>query len=126
MALDPRAQALALLLAGALGLLLGLSYDLLRPPRRSAGAGLGALLDLLFGVLAACGAYLYAMGAGEGRLGLWELTSILLGFLVYLRIFSPLILPVLSRFYKGIQGIMESLKKLSAKLQFFAKKPSKM
>ncbi len=93
MALDPREQLVGLLLALGLGLLTGLLYDLLRPPRRRTGPAAAAALDLLFCLLSGVGAFLFAMGAGSGRLGLWELTAMLLGFLLYLHSISPLLLP---------------------------------
>ena len=86
-------QLRALLLSVALGALTGLLYDLLRPPRRRTGRAAGALLDLLFCLLAGIGAFLYGMSAGNGRLGLWDLTGVLTGFLLYLHILSPLLLP---------------------------------
>ena len=86
-------QLRALLLSVALGALTGLLYDLLRPPRRRTGRTAGTLLDILFCLLAGIGAFLYGMSAGNGRLGLWELTGILAGFLLYMHTLSPLLLP---------------------------------
>lgn len=126
MALDPLAQALSLSWAAALGALLGLCYDLLRPPRRGGGAVWASLLDILFGLLAAGAAFVYAMSAGEGRLGLWALTASLGGFLLYERLLSPCLLPVFSSVYTAISGMIASTKKFLEKLQFFQKKTSKM
>ena len=74
--------AAGLLLALALGVVLGLLYDLLRPLRRRAGRG-SPLLDLLFALLAGLGAFCCAMSADSGSLGIWELAAALLGFLLW-------------------------------------------
>ena len=87
-------QAAALLLASALGLASGLLYDLLRPSRRALPQPWAALTDLLYGLCAFTGLFFYAMSAGDGRLGLWELSAALLGFLLYLHALSPLLLPL--------------------------------
>lgn len=116
MALDLRAQALTLLRALAFGFALGLCYDLLRPPRRGGGRFLAPALDVLFGVLAAWAGFLYAMGAGEGRLGLWSLSCCLLGFLLYLYACSPLVAPVLAALWLTICKTMGSLKNFTKKI----------
>ncbi len=82
-------QLLELLLAFVLGLGVGLLYELLRPLRCRGGALAAALLDLLFCLLSGLGAFCYAMSAGSGRLGLWELSAMLLGFLLHLHWLSP-------------------------------------
>lgn len=105
------AEAPALLASLLLGVGLGLLYDLLRPPRRAAGAVFAALLDLLFAALALAAVFLLAMGAGGGRLGLWELTAELLGFLFYLHVLSPAVLPLAEDVYRVIQNTIRLLKK---------------
>ena len=122
MGLDPRRELLRLLLALLLGFALGFVYDVLRPPRRRFGRAVAALLDLLFGLLAAIAAFLFAMSAGEGRLGLWELTASLLGFLLYLHSLSPLFYPLLTALLETLCSIMESTKKFCVNLQISAKK----
>ena len=57
MGIELHRQALALLLALGLGVLMGLAYDLLRTPRRRSGQLLGAALDLVF-----CAAAGFALG----------------------------------------------------------------
>ncbi|MBR1455864.1 MAG: hypothetical protein IJ594_01730, partial [Oscillospiraceae bacterium] len=49
-------------------------------------------LDVLFCLLTGAAAFVYGMQACGGRLGLWELGAMLLGFLLYLHLFSPIIL----------------------------------
>ncbi len=88
-------QSLRLLLALLLGAGTGLLYDVLRPIRRASGKVAAAILDALFCLLAGTGLFLFAMGAGDGRLGQWELCAALLGFLAYLHFLSRFILPVL-------------------------------
>ena len=115
-------QALALLLALGMGLGLGLLYDLLRPPRRRGSPLLAALLDGLFGLAAGAAAFVYAMGAGSGRLGLWELTAALLGFLLYQYALSPLLLPMLDLPYRVMEDTMRLWKKTRKNLPDSAKK----
>ena len=122
MGVELRGQALALLWAVALGLAIGLCYDLLRPIRYWAGRVLGALLDVLFCLLAGGGAFLYAMGADNGRLGLWELGAMLLGFLFYLHFPSRLLLPIFSALADLCLKIMASCKKILDKCVFSLKR----
>lgn len=105
-----------------LGMGLGLLYDMLRPPRRAAKALGGALLDLAFALFALTAVFLGTMGAAEGRLGLWELTADLLGFLFYLYVLSPVILPLSENAYRVMQNTIRSLKKLLVNLEKTAKK----
>lgn len=62
-------ELLAFLLGGAL---LGLMYDMLRPIRRAAGRGGGAL-DVLFCALGGALFFALAMRTGSGRMGTWSL-----------------------------------------------------
>lgn len=116
------AEMLSLLPWLGLGMGIGLLYDLLRPPRWSAGTRTAALLDLLFAALALTAAFLTAMGAAEGRLDLWKLAADLLGFLFYLHVLSPVILPLTERSFRVIQNTIRSLKKLVENLGKTAKK----
>ena len=107
-----QAQLLALGLALALGTGLGLLYDLLRPPRRYSGGLLAAALDLLYALAAGTAVFLHAMGAPSGRMGLWELSAALLGFLFYLHALSPALLPVLELPYRVMGNMMRLFKKI--------------
>lgn len=122
MALDPRVQLLQLLGALILGLALGLVYDLLRPPRRRLGRLAAALLDLLFALLSGAAVFLYAMGALEGRLGLWELAASALGFLLYLHMLSPLFYPLFTAGFDFLCRMIGSCKILCVNFQISAKK----
>ena len=104
-------QAAALLLAALLGLGAGLLYDLLRPPRRAMRRAWAALIDLLYALCVGIGLFLFAMSAGEGRLGLWELGAALAGFLVYLHLLSPVFLPLFDAAAAGTARGLESLGK---------------
>ena len=110
------------MLAVGLGLGLGFLYDLLRPPRRRVGPPAAALLDAVFGLAAGTAVFLFAMGAGSGRLGLWELAAALTGFLCYLYALSPLLLPLLELPYRVMDNTMRSWKKVRNKLAVSAKK----
>ena len=76
-----------LLTALVFGLSLGLLYDLIRHLRRRAGRA-GPLLDVLFALLSGLAAFLFAMGAENGRMGQWELAAMLAGFLLWLNFLS--------------------------------------
>lgn len=115
-------QGLSLLLALGLGAGLGLLYDLLRPPRRRSGPVLAAALDLLYGLGAGGAVFAFAMGAGDGRLGLWELTAALLGFLFYLHALSPALFPLLELPFRMMENTIRSCKKIGEKLAVSAKK----
>ena len=79
-------QAAALGKAAVIGLALGLVYDLLRPLRFRSGKVGAVLLDMLFCAASGTAAFFYAMGAGDGHLGVCELGAMTLGFLLYLYI----------------------------------------
>ena len=125
MEIELTAQLRALLLSAALGVLIGLLYDLLRPPRRRTGRTAGALLDLLFCLLAGIGAFLYGMSAGNGRLGLWDLMGMLAGFLLYLHTLSPLLLPRFTAVLDFCGRFADRRKKERRKSGFSAKNTSK-
>ena len=115
-------QAAALLLACLLGMAAGLLYDLLRPLRRVLRQPWAALADLLYGLCVFTGLFLFAMSAGDGRLGLWELSAALLGFLLYLHRLSPFLLPL---FTAAAAKTGESLAKLGRWTKKFKEKRKK-
>ena len=87
-------QAAVLLLSLLMGLLMGIAYDMLRPLRRHLNR-LGAVLcDLVFSITVFALVFSFAMGAGSGRVGQWELFGMLLGFLLYIYLLSPVFMPV--------------------------------
>ena len=108
---DLARQVPALLLAALLGLTAGLLYDLLRPPRRALPRLWAALVDLLYGLSVFAGLFLYAMSAGDGRLGLWELSAALLGFLAWLHLLSPVFQPLCTSAAAGLGRALEMLGK---------------
>ena len=114
-------QLTALLVSLLLWATVGLLYDLLRPPRHSTALGVGALLDLLFCLLAGTGAFFYAMSAGNGRLGLWDLTGMLLGFLLYMHTLSPLLLRLFTAELDFCARVIGECKKRINKLAISAK-----
>lgn len=85
-------QAAAIGKAAAIGLVLGLLYDLLRPLRFRAGKVGAMLLDMLFCAVSGTAAFFYAMGAGDGRLGVCQLGAMTVGFLLYLYIIGDKII----------------------------------
>lgn len=117
-----RAQTLSLLPALLLGMGLGLLYDLLRPPRSRLGPLPAALLDLLFALCAGAAAFLNALASSGGRLGIWELSCSLAGFLFYLDTLSPLLLPLLERLFRIMSDTIRSCKNFGKKMGKTAKK----
>ena len=119
MALSIRAQGLSLLLALGAGAGLGLLYDLLRPLRRR---GRDGLWDLLFCAATAFLCFLLAMREKNGRLAGGQLMSSLVGLLLYERLFSPPLVPLLDRAAAGISIIWISGADRLKKIQENAKK----
>ena len=112
-------QALSLLLACALGTGLGLLYDLLRPIRQHSG---NLVWDLLFCVIAAVSAFLFAMRSPDGVLGTGELLLSLFGLLAYFHLLSPVFLPVFGKTYRIIGGFRINTQKSLKKVALTAKK----
>ena len=104
-------QSLRLLLALGLGAGTGLLYDILRPMRRATGRAAAAILDALFCLLAGTGLFLFAMGAGEGKLGQWELCAALLGFLTWLHLLSPFVLPAFEKTHRFLAAALALCRK---------------
>ena len=90
MSVDPAAQARALALCLAAGLLLGLFYDLLRQVRLAPVPRLLAgLLDLLFWFAAAGLLFSCALALGDGRVRLYMSAGLGLGAALYFLLLSP-------------------------------------
>ena len=109
-----RRQAFSIILAFALGAFLGLFYDLIRPFRKRCGGSARGLTDFVFCLGAASALFLFAMSAGNGRLGLWELCFALAGFLSWLYTLSDTVFPFLDR---GWELLSEKGRRLGAKLK---------
>ena len=118
-------QAPALLLAALLGFGAGLLYDLLRPPRRALPRLWAALVDLFYGLGVFTGLFLFAKSAGDGRLGLSELSAALLGFLAWLHLLSPVFLPLCTAGADGMGRALEMLGKYLKNFTETQKKPLK-
>lgn len=91
------AQALGLVLAFVMGAGMGVLYDVLRPLRRRSGRGGAAALDALYMLLCGALSFVFAMGAGSGKLGMWELAATLAGFAGYMYTLSDTVFPLLDR-----------------------------
>ena len=91
------AQALGLVLAFVMGAGMGVLYDVLRPLRRRSGRGGAAALDALYMLLCGALSFVFAMGAGSGKLGMWELAATLAGFAGYMYTLSDAVFPLLDR-----------------------------
>ena len=90
MSLDPAAQARALGLCLAAGVLLGLYYDLLRPLRLLPLPRLiGGLADLAFWTAAALLLFACALLLGDGRVRLYMAAGVLAGAAAYFLLLSP-------------------------------------
>lgn len=121
MEIELQNQGLALLLALGMGIGTGLVYDLLRPLRRRTGKAAGAALDVLFCLLSGFAVFSFAMGADDGRLGLWELSAALLGFIGYLYTLSRPILYVFTALLDFLCNFMTACKNLIKKFALSAK-----
>lgn len=114
-------QAAALLLAFVLGAALGFFYDLLRPVRRASPHSLSLCFDALFCLVSGYAAFCFAMAAGDGRLGTWELCSAALGFALYMHTLSALILRVTKKMWRAAGRALAWSKKNIKKTAFSAK-----
>ncbi len=90
-------QAFLLAMAFALGAVIGICYDILRPLRYRCAAFIKVGTDFVFALLSAVLLFLFAMSAGNGRLGLWELAAALAGFLAYLYTLSDVFFAAFDR-----------------------------
>jgi len=121
MELELKNQAVLLLLSLLLGVLMALLYDLLRPLRYRVGKALALLLDMLFCAASFIFAFTFAMGAGNGRLGQWELFGMLLGFLGYMHFLSNTFLRFFEALTVLILRVISASKNLLKKVVLSAK-----
>lgn len=110
-------ELLAFLLGGAL---LGLMYDMLRPIRRAAGRGGGAL-DVLFCALGGALFFALAMRTGSGRMGTWSLAAAAVGFCMYMQTLSALLLPAFTAVDAAAVRAWQGCKKVIKKFCKYAK-----
>lgn len=110
-------ELLAFLLGGAM---LGLVYDMLRPIRRAAGRGGGAL-DVLFCAAGGALFFLLAMRTGSGRMGTWSLTAAAVGFCMYMQTLSTVLLPAFTAVDTAAAGAARGCKKVIKKFRKYAK-----
>lgn len=92
-------QAFLLAMAFALGAVIGICYDIFRPLRYRCAAFIKIGTDFVFALLSAVLLFLFAMSAGNGRLGLWELAAALAGFLAYLYTLSDVFFAAFDRVF---------------------------
>lgn len=111
-------QGLLIIFAFALGAILGICYDLIHPLRRRLRGFGKAAADLIFAFLSALMLFTFSMSAGNGRLGLWELTFALMGFLCYLYTISD-------KVYAFFDGELTLLVSGAKKIVSFLKKAEK-
>ena len=117
MSLDPAAQARALGICLAAGVMLGLYYDLLRPLRLLCLPRLiGGLTDLAFWASAALLLFTCALLLGDGRVRLYMAAGVMAGAAAYFLSLSPLIRRFLSlvggMLVRAGRALVLSLKKL--------------
>ncbi len=108
-------QTQAFLHAAALGLLLGLLYDVLAFFRRLGGGGvfLTALLDLLFCLMGAAGFFLLVFGESRGVIRGYLPLGAILGGALYAVLFCPSVRRILGK----IQGFFAFFRRKLAGLQ---------
>lgn len=95
-------QGVRLALAFVLGAALGVCYDFVRPLRRRSGRGGAAALDVAFALVSGLAAFAFAMGAGSGKMGLWELAASLLGFAGYMHTLSDAVYAVTDGLFSAV------------------------
>ena len=122
MEIQLRVQLMALLVALLMGLGIGLIYDLLRPMRYYFKKAGGILLDALFCMTAGAAIFIFAMGADSGRLGVWELSAALVGFIAYINFLSPPILRLFSRVWQSFVSIFGAIKNFLKKTAKWTKR----
>ncbi len=110
-------ELLAFLLGGAM---LGLVYDMLRPIRRAAGRGGGAL-DVLFCAAGGALFFLLAMRTGSGRMGTWSLAAAAVGFCMYMHTLSAVLLLAFTAVDTAAAGAARGCKKVIKKFRKYAK-----
>ena len=110
-------ELFAFLLGGAM---LGLVYDMLRPIRRAAGRGGGAL-DVLFCAAGGALFFLLAMRSESGRMGTWSLAAAAVGFCMYMQTLSALLLPAFTAVDTAAAGAARGCKKVIKKFCKYAK-----
>ena len=113
-------QALELLAFLLGGVLLGLTYDMLRPIRRAAGRG-GGVMDVLFCALGGVLFFLLAMCTGSGRMGTWSLAAAAVGFCMYMHTLSTVMLPVFTAVDAAAVRAGQGCKKVIKKFCKYAK-----
>lgn len=110
-------ELFAFLLGGAM---LGLVYDMLRPIRRAAGRGGGAL-DVLFCAAGGALFFLLAMRSESGRMGTWSLAAAAVGFCMYMQTLSAVLLPAFTAVDTAAAGAARGCKKVIKKFRKYAK-----
>ena len=126
MSLDPAAQARALGLCLAAGVLLGLYYDLLRPLRLLPLPRLiGGLADLAFWTAAALLLFACALLLGDGRVRLYMAAGVLAGAAAYFLLLSPPVRRLLALTGRTLARIPRLLVLPLKKLPLFEKKSEK-
>ena len=112
----------------ALGILVGVLYDALRPMRRASKTLAAALLDIVFCALTAGGFFCLAMSSRSGMLGLWELAAAAVGLLLYTHYLSAQVYRFFARgldmlralgkkFHKRVKKTVLSSKKYFIKMR---------
>lgn len=126
MSLDPAAQARALGLCLAAGVLLGLYYDLLRPLRLlPLPRPVGELADLAFWAAAAFLLFACALLLGDGRVRLYMAAGVLAGAAAYFLLLSPPVRRLLALTGRTLARIPRLLVLPLKKLPLFEKKSEK-
>lgn len=119
MELEIGKQAFVLASSFVLGVLLGGMYDMMRPLRRRASNAGAAFIDALYALCALIVSFSFAMGAANGRFGVWELTFIFLGFTSYIQLLSDRVYPIFN-------GAVKLMEKFFVIIKNFNKKTAKL
>lgn len=121
MGVNINGELIWLLIAFVLGICAGLLYDFIRPLRNHWGKAAGIVLDIIFAIVSGVSLFIFAMASEDCRLGLWQLSASLLGFLGYLYTLSRLVSPILNSTYQYLTDFNKQFQNLLKKFRISAK-----
>ena len=121
MGVNINGELIWLLIAIVLGICAGLLYDFIRPLRNHWGKAAGIALDISFVFVSGVSLFIFAMASEDCRLGLWQLSASLLGFLGYLYALSRLVSPILNSAYQHLTEFNKQFQILLKKFRISAK-----
>lgn len=121
MEIEIREQLSALVLSLLMGAGMALVYDMIRPFRYRLSRFSAALSDVFFCLVVFFLAFCFGMKAGNGRLGIWELCGMALGFTGYVYFISDSFFRIFDMWLTLFEQWADTLIKLIKKAIFYIK-----